>query len=152
MPIGGRDNPFDAGPLPLEVTLVSRSDGRFDLEDLNSHLVASQGRHINMGPSAVVRHGGITLLLTSERTPPNDLAQWRSQGIDPEDFAVVAVKAGVAHRRAYDPIARASFTVATAGSCSSDSRTLPYTKLRRPIFPLDAMPDSAAPAGPDGDE
>jgi len=136
--IGGRDNPFDPGPLQLEVTLESRSNGHFDLEDLNSHMVASQGRHIDMGPSAVVRHGGITILLTSLRTPPNDLAQWRSQGIDPEDFDIVAVKAAVAHRRAYDPIARGSFTVATAGSCSSDSRTLPYAKLRRPIFPLDA--------------
>ncbi|MDR3475135.1 MAG: M81 family metallopeptidase [Devosia sp.] len=139
LPIGGRDNPFDAGPLALDVTMVSRSDGEFDLEDLNSHLVASQGRHIDMGPSAVVRHRGVTILLTTYRTPPNDLGQWRSQGINPEDFDVLAVKAAVAHRRAYDPIARGSFTVATAGSCSSDSRTLPYRKLRRPIFPLDGV-------------
>ena len=139
LPIGGRDNPFDAGPLTLDVALVSLSDGKFDLEDLNSHLVASQGRHIDMGPSAVVRHRGVIILLTSHRTPPNDLGQWRSQGINPEDFDLVAVKAAVAHRRAYDPIARGSFTVATAGSCSSDSRTLPYRKLRRPIFPHDSV-------------
>jgi len=135
--IGGRDNPFDEGPVNLLVTLVSRSDGRFDLEDVNSHIAASQGRHIDMGPSAVVRHGGITILLTSRRTPPNDLGQWRSQGLDPERFDVIGVKAAVAHRRAYDPIARASFTVNTPGPCASDPRQLPYTRLRRPIFPLD---------------
>ena len=99
VPIGGKGNPFDAGPLTLEVELVRRSDGRFDLEDLHSHLIASQGRHIDMGPSAVVRHRGITILLTTHRTPPNDLGQWRSQGIDPEDFAVIGIKAGVAHPR-----------------------------------------------------
>jgi microcystin degradation protein MlrC len=136
--IGGKGNPLDAGPLSLEVELVRRSDGRFDLEDLNSHLVASQGRHIDMGPSAVVRHRGVTILLTSKRTPPNDLAQWRSQGIDPESLAVIGIKAGVAHRRAYDPIAVASFNVATPGPCASDPATLPYRRLRRPIFPLDA--------------
>ena len=137
--IGGKGNPFDAGPLTLEVELVRRSDGRFDLEDLHSHLIASQGRHIDMGPSAVVRHRGITILLTTHRTPPNDLGQWRSQGIDPEDFAVIGIKAGVAHRRAYDPIAAASFNVATPGPCTSDPAALPYRRLRRPIFPLDPL-------------
>jgi hypothetical protein len=38
-----------------------------------------------MGPSAVVRIGdGITVLLTSRKTPPFDLAQLRSQGLVPE--------------------------------------------------------------------
>lgn len=135
--IGGKGNPFDAGPITLDVELIHRSDGRFDLEDRHSHLIASQGRHIDMGPSAVVRHQGITILITSRKTPPNDLGQWRSQGIDPEDFAIIGIKAGVAHRRAYDPIAAASFTVATRGPCASDPRALPYRRLRRPIFPLD---------------
>jgi microcystin degradation protein MlrC len=142
--IGGKGNPLDAGPLTLAVELVGRSDGRFDLEDLNSHLVASQGRHIDMGPSAVVRHRGVTILLTSRKTPPNDLAQWRSQGIDPETFSVIGIKAGVAHRRAYDPIAVASFNVATPGPCASDPATLPYRRLRRPIFPLDAIEPTEA--------
>ncbi len=142
--IGGKGNPLDAGPLTLVVELVGRSDGRFDLEDLNSHLVASQGRHIDMGPSAVVRHRGVTILLTSRKTPPNDLAQWRSQGIDPETFSVIGIKAGVAHRRAYDPIAVASFNVATPGPCASDPATLPYRRLRRPIFPLDAIEPTEA--------
>lgn len=137
--VGGKDNPFDPGPLTLAVTLLSTSDGRFDLEDLNSHLVASQGRHIDMGPTAVVRHGGVVIMLTSNRTPPNDLAQWRSQGIDPETLSIIGIKAAVAHRRAYDPIAAASFTVATPGPCSSDPRTLPYARLRRPVFPLDEV-------------
>jgi microcystin degradation protein MlrC len=136
--IGGRDNPFDEGPLTLDVTLVGRSNGDYEVEDIHSHFVAINGRHIRMGPCAVVRHEGITILLTSLRSAPNDLGQWRSQGMNPEEFDIIAVKAAVAHRQAYNPIARASFTVATPGSCSSSSRTLPYRKLRRPIFPLDS--------------
>jgi microcystin degradation protein MlrC len=121
----------------LDVELVSLSDGRFTLEDPNSHLAASVGVHIDMGPSAVVRHDGITILLTSRKTPPFDLGQWRSQGIEPTALRFIGVKAAVAHRRAYDPIAAASYTVRTPGPCSSDPRTLPYRRLRRPIFPLD---------------
>ncbi|MBO6637871.1 MAG: M81 family metallopeptidase [Roseitalea sp.] len=135
--IGGKDNPFDPGPVELDVELVSRSDGNFTLEDIKSHMVAARGKHIEMGPCAVVRHGGVTILLTSLKTPPFDLGQWRSQGINPEELSVIGVKAAVAHRRAYDKIAAASFTVETLGPCISDPRKLPYTRLNRPTYPLD---------------
>ena len=62
---------------------MSRSDGRFELEDRQSQMVVL-GSHVSMGDSAVVRHGGVTILLTSKRLAPMDLGQWRSQGIDPE--------------------------------------------------------------------
>lgn len=139
LPIGGKDNPFDPGPVTLDVILVSKSDGRFTLEDLNSHMVAARGKDIEMGPCAVVRHGGLTILLTSRKTAPFDLGQWRSQGIEPRDFAVIGIKAAVAHRRAYDPIAAKSFTVATPGPCSSRLGDFAYLRLTRPIFPLDPV-------------
>jgi microcystin degradation protein MlrC len=137
LPLGGKGWRGDPGPVPLAVEFVSRSDGNFQLEDRNSHLAASNGVHVAMGPCATVRHRGITILLTSRKTPPFDLGQWRSQGIAPERFGLIGVKAAVAHRRAYDPITAASFTVATRGPCASDLTTLPYRRLSRPIFPLD---------------
>jgi len=138
--IGGRDNPLDAGPLSLEVDLVSRSDGNFTLEDLQSHMVASLGKHIAMGPCAVVHHKGVTIMLTTRKTMPFDLGQWRSQGIEPADFAVIGVKAAVAHRRAYDRIAAVSYTVETPGPCITDPTKLPYQRINRPVFPLDKAP------------
>lgn len=134
--IGGRGSRLDLGPVTLEVELVSRSDGRFELEDPKSQIVVL-GKKIDMGASAVVRHRGLTVLLTSKRLAPMDLGQWRSQGIDPEKFNVIGVKAAVGHRRAYDPIAAASFTVKTRGPCASDLRQLPYRRIRRPVYPLD---------------
>ncbi|MGE0605675.1 MAG: M81 family metallopeptidase [Pirellulales bacterium] len=137
--MGGRENKLAGPPVTLEVELVSTSDGRFDLEDRHSHLASMSGVHIDMGPCAVVRHGGVTVLLTSRKTPPFDLGQWRSQGITPEDLRVIAVKAAVAHRQAYNPIAKASYTVDTPGPCSSNLASLPFRKVRRPVFPLDAV-------------
>ncbi len=136
LPIGGKNSPPDIGPITLDVELVSASDGNFTLLDINSHMVASTGHEVAMGPCAVVRHKGITMLLTSRKTAPFDLGQWRSQGLEPKQFAVIGVKAAVAHRRAYDPIAAASFTVATPGPCMSDPSRLPYRRLQRPTFPL----------------
>jgi microcystin degradation protein MlrC len=120
----------------LEVELVSVSDGKFDLEDPNSHLASMYGIHIDMGRCAVVRSGEVSILLTSRKTPPFDLGQLRSQGIVPEDCSVIGVKAAVAHRRAYDPITGATYTVGTAGPCSSDVITFPWQKVRKPIYPL----------------
>jgi microcystin degradation protein MlrC len=139
LPLGGKGSRLDPGPVTLPVKLLSRSDGRFMLEDRHSHLAAAVGTTVEMGPCAVVMHRGITILLTTHKTPPFDLGQWRSQGIDPEGFAVIGVKAAVAHRRAYDPIAAASHTLRSAGPCSSDLAALPYQRLRRPIYPLDPV-------------
>ncbi|HEY4075917.1 MAG TPA: M81 family metallopeptidase [Rhizomicrobium sp.] len=139
LPIGGKGSPLDPGPVTLEVELISRSDGVFELEDHNSHLVGSLGKIIDMGPSAVVRHRGLTILLSSKKLCPFDLGQWRSQGVNPEDLSIVAIKAAVGHRVAWEPIASASFTVNTSGPCTSDITRLPYTRLRRPVFPLDSL-------------
>jgi microcystin degradation protein MlrC len=136
--IGGKGSPLDDGPVALEVTLVSRSDGRFTLEDRHSHLAAMQGANVDMGPCAVARVAGVTVLLTSCKTPPFDLGQLRSQGLEPQSLSIIGVKAAVAHRRAYDPIAAASYWVRTPGPCASDLRTLTYRRVRRPIFPVDA--------------
>ncbi|HVX15839.1 MAG TPA: M81 family metallopeptidase [Pirellulales bacterium] len=135
--VGGKGHPLCGPPLTLDVQLLSRSNGQFRLEDPQSHLASMSGARFDMGPSAVVQHEGLTILLTSRRTPPFDLGQWRSQGVTPEKMFVIGVKAAVAHRRAYSPIAAASYMVATPGPCASDLRSLPYRHVRRPIFPLD---------------
>ena len=137
LPIGGKGSKLDKGPLIVEVELVSHWSGLFELEDKNSHLASMSGDQYDMGPCAVVKHGGVTILLTSRRTPPFDLGQWRSQGLEPTKFSVIGVKAAVAHRRAYDKIASRMIWADTPGPCSSDLKTLPFKKVRRPIYPLD---------------
>ncbi len=128
--IGGKGSRLDPGPLELEVELVSLKDGRFELEDKQSHLASMCGDAFDMGPCAVVRHVGITLLLTSVKTPPFDLGQWRSQGLEPSTFSFIGVKAAVAHRRAYDRIATRMLWVDTPGPCSSNLSTFPYQHLK----------------------
>jgi microcystin degradation protein MlrC len=134
--IGGKSGVIGAQPVELEVEMVSKRDGKFTLEDAHSHM-AVNGLHWDMGPAVVAKSAGVTLLLTSVKMAPMDLAMWRSQGIAPEDFFVINVKAAVAHRQAYDPIAKASYFVNTAGPCANDVRVLPFTKLNRPVYPMD---------------
>jgi microcystin degradation protein MlrC len=135
--IGGRGSRLLAGPYELDVELLRLGSGRFRLEDPLSHLASMCGSEFDMGDCAVVRHAGVTILLTSHKTAPFDLGQWRSQGLHPERFVVVAVKAAVAHRKVYDPIAARHYTVETPGPCASDLRGFPFQNLPRPIYPLD---------------
>jgi microcystin degradation protein MlrC len=127
--LGGKGSRLDPGPLELEVELIALKDGRFELEDKNSHLASMCGDVFDMGRCAVVKHAGLTILITSVKTPPFDLGQWHSQGIAVENLSVVAVKAAVAHRRAYDKIAARMLWVDTPGPCSSNLQTLPYLHL-----------------------
>jgi microcystin degradation protein MlrC len=53
---------------------------------------------------------------------------WRSLGIEPTALSAIALKS-----------AATSYTVTTRGPCTSDPRLLPYARLRRPVFPLDAL-------------
>lgn len=132
LPLGGRGSRFDPGPLEIDVELVSRKDGKFVLEDSRSHLASIGGDVFDMGRCAVVKIGGILVLLTSRPTPPFDLSQWRSQGIDPEDLRFLAVKAAVAHRRAFAPIAAREFETDTPGPCRSDLRHYDYRHAQPP--------------------
>lgn len=135
--LGGKSGEIGAEPLTLEVEVVRRADGRFELEDPMSHLAARGGRRVEMGPSVLLRRRGVLVLVTSRKTPPFDLGQWRSVGVDPEDLAIIGIKAAAGHRRAYDPIATASYTVDLPGPCAENLARLPYRHVRRPVYPLD---------------
>jgi microcystin degradation protein MlrC len=137
--IGGKSTTLDPGPLEVSAKLLRVCDGRFELEDKQSHLASAVGDRFDMGTCAIIDVSGVTILLTSNRTMPMDLGQWRSVGLPPEQFAIVGVKAAVAHRRAYEPIAAKLISVDTPGPCQSNLLTLSFKNLRRPAFPFDPV-------------
>ena len=138
--LGGKHPQLSGPALTLEVEVMRHSDGVFDLADRRSHLASMMGTRIDMGPTALVDCAGNLVLLTSRPTPPMDLGQWLCVGVQPAELGLIGIKAAVAHRRAYDTIARRSYTVSTPGPCTSDLATLPYHRLARPVFPLDPLP------------
>ena len=118
------------------MTLVSRGDGRFELEDKQSHLASMCGDAFDMGlaPSCGMRAHHPADEQQDAAVRPRTVAQ---PGIEPEKMSVIGVKAAVAHRRAYDKIASRMLWADTPGPCRSDLRKLPFKKVRRPVFPLD---------------
>lgn len=135
--LGGKADRFHGETLSLEVKLLKKTDGRYTLENPKSHLASVLGMNVNMGPTATIQCAGVTVVVSSFKIPPWDLAQLRSQGVIPEKCFMINVKAAAAHKAAYDPIAKASFHVDTPGLATSNLKRLPYKHVRRPIFPLD---------------
>lgn len=137
--LGAKSDRFHGETLDLEVKLKGVSDGKFDLENPHSHIASMLGLHIQMGLCATVETRGVTIVVTTLKTPPHDLGQLRSQGVIPEKMRMIGVKAAVAHKAAYDPIARHSFYADTPGLGSSNVKNFTYRHVRRPAYPLDEM-------------
>ncbi|HVU12061.1 MAG TPA: MlrC C-terminal domain-containing protein, partial [Phototrophicaceae bacterium] len=134
--IGGKVDTWHGESVLIHATVEHLSDGRFTTSG-KDHFANIYGREVEMGRCARLRCGGITLLLTERKTPPGDLEQLRSQGIDPQAQKIIVVKSTIAFRGAYEPIAAQIIEVDTPGLCSTRLHEFPYRQRRRPLFPLE---------------
>jgi microcystin degradation protein MlrC len=74
------------------------------------------------------------LVLTSRRHPPFSLEQLVSLGIRPERQRILVVKAAIAYRAAYEPIAGRIIEVNSPGLTCVDPSAFTYTRARRPLW------------------
>jgi microcystin degradation protein MlrC len=133
IPVGGKIDPLFGPPIEAEGTVTALTDGRFRIQG-----PMQNGVQVDMGPSAVLKIGGVEVVLASKRYQNYCLTFFSSLGIDPRARAVLAVKSMQHFRAAYQPIASTVLIVDEGnGITSNDVTKLPYTRVRRPIFPLD---------------
>jgi microcystin degradation protein MlrC len=92
-----------------------------------------------MGPSAVLKVGAVQILIMSYATYDWADEQYRSAGLDAAIAKFVLVKNMMNFRIAYGSIMKAYFVLNLPGPTTLDMRTLPFRRVRRPIYPLDAM-------------
>lgn len=137
--LGGHTDPSMGGPVKAKAMVKMLSDGSFKNDG-----PMNAGVETSMGPTAVLRIGGIDVVTISNRIQTIDLQVFLSQGIDPRAKSVVVVKSVQHFRAAYAPIAREIVLVDSGGICSPDITRLKFTKLRRPIWPLDGVNDPYA--------
>ena len=91
-----------------------------------------------MGRAVVLDVGKIHLLVAERSAMTVDPELFRSHGIEPERMHIVVVKSPNGFRAAYQPIATKMILVDTPGVSTPRLRTLPYRRVPRPIYPLDA--------------
>ena len=130
------------------------------IRDLTGYVAAiADGRVENTGPmlTGIVREFGrtvrlqcgreesVTVLVTENRVQPYDAEVFRHVGVAPERLDVVAVKSNNHYRADYEPMASHVIPLDTVGLRPPDPRTPTFERIRRPVFPIDAMADGDYP-------
>ena len=131
--VGGKTDRLHGNPVAITGKIRMIHDG---------HFVESEPRHggqkyHNQGLTAVVAVGDSLIVLTSNRQTPFSLQQLLSLGINPVETHIIVVKAAIAYRAAYEPIADKIIEVDTPGLTAVNPQHFSYQNVRRPIFPLD---------------
>jgi microcystin degradation protein MlrC len=124
--------PGDSPPLTVTGTVKTISNGRF-----RNKGPMGRGVLMDMGPSVVIDTGKVEIALISRHVEPSDLNCLLSLGIDPLQKRYVMLKSRVHWRAGLGALAKAVVDCAGIGVCTSDYSQLNFTKVRRPIYPLD---------------
>lgn len=86
--------------------------------------------------TALVRAGGVRVILTSIRQAFTTLEQFRRAGVEPLEHKIVVVKLGYLFPELRDAGPR-EILVLSPGASDMDLRRLPFRYVTRPILPLD---------------
>lgn len=132
--VGGALDKLHGAPVRVSGTIQSIHDGIW-VETEARH---GGRRHNDQGETVVLSiDGPNTLVLNSLRTPPFSLGQITSLGLDPRAARMIVVKAAVAYKAAYEPIAGRVIEVDTPGVTAINPKHFDYKHIKRPMFPLD---------------
>jgi len=124
--------PAESPPLTITGTVKTISNGRY-----KNRGPMGRGVAMDMGATVVLDTGAAEIVLISRHVEPSDLNCLSSLGIDPLQKRYVMLKSRIHWRAGLGPMARAVVECAGVGVCTSDYGQLKFTKVRRPIYPLD---------------
>jgi microcystin degradation protein MlrC len=123
-----------AAPLRVTGTVKRITDGVYRLRG-----PMGTGARTNNGPTVVLQVGGVELVLISLYQEPFDLECFFSVGVDPTRKRFVVIKSRVHWRAGLGELAREVVECSGVGVTTSDYSLLKFEKVRRPVFPLDAI-------------
>ena len=136
--LGAKIDPRFGAPVQLEGHVRKLSDGVFALKG-----PVFTGKKVAMGPTAVVETGKLSVVVASRAVLMVDPELYRSQGIEPLEQDVIAVKSPTLFRPGYAGITERVIDLDMPGVCRGNLKKVPFSKIERPIYPLDDFQWSA---------
>lgn len=134
MSVGGKTDSLHGEPLETEFLVQQLADGVYS-EPEARHGGFTQ---FDQGRTAIVQaESGLTVMLTSRRSPPFSLRQLTHFGINPADFQILVAKGVNAPLAAYQPVCPHLIRVNTPGVTTADMTQLQFHHRRRPMFPFE---------------
>jgi microcystin degradation protein MlrC len=137
--VGGKTDGLHGSPVMVVGRVKCLHDG---------HYIETEARHggqryRDQGLSAVLEIPGPVpdlssyVILTSRREPPFSLQQIISLGIVPQRFRILVVKAAIAYRAAYEPIAGEIIEVDTPGLTAVNPARFTFEHVRQGLWGLE---------------
>ena len=120
--------------VPAEIEVLGLSDG-----NIAGRRGVYRGRTAKLGPAALVRSGGLTLIVCSRRVQCADPAFFESFSLDIGNFRSLTVKSRGHFRAGFDEFYRHEqiLEVDAAGLTSPMLSRFTWKGLPRPVWPLD---------------
>jgi microcystin degradation protein MlrC len=135
--LGGKGSTQFHAPLALDVTVVSMQPGHFTFTG-----PMSRGIKLDIGPTVVLRCQGIDIVVAGSRHQVLDTGFFTHAALQPSDYAVVVVKSSQHFRAAFGPLAKEIIVIDSGdGLTSHDLKSFGHSRVRRPVYPLDEIPD-----------
>lgn len=129
--LGGKVGAISGDPLDVEA----------EVRHLARHAVQRfAGGATALGDVAAIRTGDVEVLVNTTRTQAFDPALFTDHGIPLADKKLVVVKSAQHFHAGFAPVAKEILWLDGAGALTQDFARLPYTRVRRPLWPLDPLP------------
>lgn len=127
--LGGAITPAYYQPLEVSGEVVALTDGRYATE--------LPVRPMDIGPTAVLKVGGMRIVVATRKAFHLDESIYHQAGLDPRTAAIVQVKSAGGFRGVYEDFASLIIEMDTPGLCTHDLTRLPFTRIPRPMWPWD---------------
>jgi microcystin degradation protein MlrC len=128
--VGGKAAAVSGEPLDVEATITAlRQDYTVPLWDIDNQPYGDC--------AAIELKNNFHLVLSSKRGQTYSPLLFENLGIDVRRKRILAVKSAHHFNREFGPIADHVFHVASPGALNMDFATIPYKRVKRPIWPLD---------------
>ena len=119
-------------PLATSARVRAITDGRFRISG-----PIYTGEVWAMGRTVVLEAASFTAVVTERPMEPLDLGVFESAGVNPRVFEFLILKSRMYCRPSFVPLSSALVECDSGGVTSSNYALFPFSKIRRPIFPLD---------------
>lgn len=130
--VGGKLDAVFNQPVSIRGTVTFAGPARFRFSG-----EGYTGVEMDMGDCAVIQAGLVSLLILGNAVMTVDPAMYRAVGLEPEKAGIIVVKSHIQFRAGYADIARAIILLDSPGMSSDHLESLPFTRIERPLFPLD---------------
>jgi microcystin degradation protein MlrC len=136
LPVGACISTNFYEPVEVTGTLLGKHEGRVRMT-----AGVSEGTVFDRGRTAVLGVGELRLVLSELPSAQFDGQIFASVGLDPRAARAIVAKSMFHHVAGFGGVAGHFVWVNTPGPVHADVRALPYTKIPRPVFPLDEVTD-----------